>query len=79
MICPTCNRDIPTRETKFGDRVYRRHKMARAWDKAGRVTHETSLDLRAPYNPNAPYTYQMDCPMSGQPIESENEENHEYL
>jgi hypothetical protein len=69
MICSQCKRDIKTRINKFGDEIYNRHKMARAWDKSGHVSEDTKLDLQPGYNPSAKYTYEIDCPMSNQPVE----------
>lgn len=68
-VCPQCGREIKVRMTRFGDRVFARHKMGTAWTKSGMPSESVKADLTSPYNAGAPYTHEIDCPMSGQVIE----------
>jgi len=68
-VCPKCGRTVKTHLTRFQDRVYNSHKLATASDRAGRPTEATKADLTGPQNRSASYTYELDCPNSGQVVE----------
>lgn len=69
MICPQCKREVKTHLNRFGDELYNRHKLAKAWMPSGKLSDATSQDLQPGHNPFEPYTYELDCPMSNQPVE----------
>lgn len=74
-LCPECGRKITVRTNKFGDEIYARHKMATAMESTpGDETNdlaqmsEVRLDFLPGHNPFAHPIYEIDCPMSGQPL-----------
>ena len=69
VTCPQCRRELTPRKNKFGDPIYPRHKMARAWTRSGMPSASVADDLALGHNPAALYTYELDCPVSGQPVE----------
>lgn len=67
--CPQCERIVPIRTSRFGDAIYARHNMARINDPDAIPEH----GFNNPINPEATPIWLMPCPMSGQPVEEENE------
>lgn len=67
-ICPQCRREIKTRRNKFGDTIYAPHKMATTGDFV-RPDHEIHDDYKPGHSVNALALWQIDCPMSLQPLE----------
>ncbi len=70
MICPACHRELKTKRSKFGDEIFPRHRMMKLGD-YNTITHqprEISEELRGE-NYTAPTLYQLECPMSGKPVD----------
>ena len=72
--CPTCQRKLNLKTNRFGDLIYPRHKMARLGDYTSSTRPKSKQpfprDLREELfaaNPLAAASYDLDCPMSGQP------------
>lgn len=74
MRCPQCKRNVKTHLNRFGDECYNHHMMATIQDwkpvEDQENMSEAHRDFLPGYNPIAYSLYQIDCPMSGQPIGS---------
>ena len=76
-VCRQCGRTIKTYTSRFGDLLYRRHKMAvlsdynpirRTPKELGAAPAKAGVDSVAS-NPDATALWEVDCPMSGQVVE----------
>lgn len=77
-VCPQCRRTIAVNANRFGDKTYARHKMKTSKmlddelygrvQSDGNAAREEILSIDAP-NPLAFGIHEIDCPMSGQPLE----------
>jgi hypothetical protein len=66
--CPQCHRTINTRVNRFGDECFRYHKMATIRD-LEKLDSELKQDYRVGYDESRYPLWQIDCPMSGMPVE----------
>lgn len=69
MICPQCKCDTVTKTNKFGDVCFRQHKMASITDLENPES-ELKQDYRLGYDGYKYPLWQIDCPMSNQPVDS---------
>lgn len=68
--CPTCGRtDLKMRKSKFDDEIFPPHKMAKlsSYNPIKHTPPEIGEELTR-RNPDAAALWEMDCPMSGQPV-----------
>lgn len=73
--CPKCGRTLKVKPNKFGDLIYPRHKSVRLSDYTTSsrprtvkpLTPELHEEIRHPDRGFG--TWELDCPMSGQPVE----------
>lgn len=70
MICPQCNRELKPNQNKFGDAIFPRHKMMRLGDYNPTKHYPEAIgaELRGP-NYSAAALYDLECPMSGKPVD----------
>ena len=68
--CPQCGRTIELKRNRFGDLIFARHNMARAYAEGSttKPSQDTREDLRPGHDRDKTYTFQQRCPMSGQPL-----------
>lgn len=69
MKCPQCGRsDLKMRSNRFGDEIFPPHKMAKlsSYNPSRGTPSELGAELRG--NRAAAALWEIQCPMSGQPV-----------